>query len=156
MKFFKENIFSKWSKVTAVILIMLTVFLGYEINHLQFDYDFEKFFPAEDEDAEFFYEHRKQFEFDNNFILIGLENKKGVFDSEFLLRLDSLTKDLQKGVPYVTTVRSISNQDEVFLYGVNGSSSVPYLNFSSWKENPDSLNNFIQRDSARILRARNW
>jgi len=154
MKFFKENIFSKWSKVTAVILIALTAFLGYEINYLQFDYDFEKFFPAEDEDADFFYEHRKQFEFDNNFILIGLENKKGVFESDFLLRLDSLTKDLQKGVPYVTTVRSIANQEEVFLYGVNGSSSIPYLNFSSWKKNPDSLRNFIKRDSARIFKSK--
>ena len=47
MKFLKENSFSSWSKVVAIALIGATVFLGFQIRNLQFDYDFEKFFPAE-------------------------------------------------------------------------------------------------------------
>ena len=116
MKFLKENRFSFWSKVVAVALIGATVFLGFQVRNLQFDYDFEKFFPADDADADFFYQHRAKFEYDNNFILLGIENKKGVFQAEFLVKLDSLTKVLEKGLPYVEGVRSITNQDEVFLY----------------------------------------
>ena len=70
MKFLKEKSFSVWTKVLAVVLISVTVILGFEVRNLQFDYDFEKFFPVEDEDADFFYKHRAQFEFDNNFILL--------------------------------------------------------------------------------------
>ena len=52
MKFLKENRFSAWSKVVAIALIGVTVFLGFQIRNLQFDYDFEKFFPVEDADAD--------------------------------------------------------------------------------------------------------
>ncbi len=152
MKFFSEGVFLKWSKLVAIVLLFCTIIFGLKVSDVQFDYDFEKFFPAEDEDADFFYAHRKQFEYDNNFILIGLENKSGVFKKDFLLRTDSLTKDLAK-VPYATTVRSICNQEEVFLYGLNGSSSVPYINFKAWEENPDAVEELIKKDSSRIYRS---
>ena len=57
MKFISEKNFVKWSLVVGVLLIGLTTFLGYQTTHLQFDYDFEKFFRAEDSDADYFYQH---------------------------------------------------------------------------------------------------
>ena len=125
MKFLKEKSFSVWTKVLAVVLISVTVLLGFQVRNLQFDYDFEKFFPAEDEDADFFYKHRAQFEFDNNFILLAIENKNGVLETDFLVELDSLTKSLESDLPYVDAVRSITNQDEVYLYQGGGSSKNP-------------------------------
>ena len=73
MKFFSEKKFKTWAPIVALILIGLTSFLGYKISDLKFDYDFEKFFPAEDTDADYFYAHRNKFEYDNNFILIAIE-----------------------------------------------------------------------------------
>ncbi|MDG2152564.1 MAG: MMPL family transporter [Crocinitomicaceae bacterium] len=154
MKFLKENSFSSWSKVVAIALIGATVFLGFQIRNLQFDYDFEKFFPAEDADADFFYQHRAQFEYDNNFILLGIENKKGVFQAEFLVKLDSLTKVLEKGLPYVEGVRSITNQDEVFLYKGGGSSKKPYVNFDKWSNQSSSVDSVIAEDSVRIFNSK--
>lgn len=154
MKFLKENRFSAWSKVVAIALIGVTVFLGFQIRNLQFDYDFEKFFPVEDADADFFYKHRAQFEYDNNFILLGIENKKGVFQPDFLIELDSLTKVLEKGLPYVEGVRSITNQDEVFLFQGGGSSKKPYIDFKNWSNQPSSIDRLISKDSVRIFNSK--
>ncbi len=154
MKFLKEKSFSLWSKVLAVVLLSVTIFLGFEIRNLQFDYDFEKFFPAEDKDADFFYQHRAQFEYDNNFVLLGVENKKGVFQPDFLLALDSLTKTLENGLPYVDAVRSITNQDEVFLYQGGGSSTKPYVNFNQWLDSTTTIKKQITIDSTRIFNSK--
>ena len=154
MKFLKEKSFSLWSKVLAVALLSVTIFLGFEIRNLQFDYDFEKFFPAEDQDADFFYQHRAQFEYDNNFVLLGVENKKGVFQPDFLLELDSLTKTLENGLPYVDAVRSITNQDEVFLYQGGGSSTKPYVNFNQWLDSTTTIEKQITIDSTRIFNSK--
>ena len=148
MKFISEKNFVKWSLVVGVLLIGLTTFLGYQTTHLQFDYDFEKFFPAEDSDADYFYQHREKFEYDNNFILIALENKDGVFTLPFMERVDSLAKSLQGGIPYVTGVRAITNQNEVSLFGVNNAVQRPYIDLEMWKE---SSTQFIPKDSARIF-----
>ena len=154
MKFLKENRFSTWSKVVAIALIGVTVFLGYQIRNLQFDYDFEKFFPVEDADADFFYKHRAQFEYDNNFILLGIENKKGVFQADFLIELDSLTKVFEKGLPYVEGVRSITNQEEVLLFKGGGSSKKPYVDFKNWSGQPSSIDRLISQDSIRIFNSK--
>ena len=154
MKFLKENRFSSWSKVVAVALIGATVFLGFQIRNLQFDYDFEKFFPAEDADADFFYQHRAQFEYDNNFILLGIENNKGVFQADFLTALDSLTNVFENGLPYVDGIRSITNQDEVFLYKGGGSSKKPYVNFDKWTDQSSSVDLVIAEDSVRIFNSK--
>ena len=71
MKFFSEQKFRKLAPIIGVVLIGLTTFLGYKISDLKFDYDFEKFFPADDSDADYFYTHRDKFEYDNNFILFN-------------------------------------------------------------------------------------
>ena len=61
-----------------------------------FNYDFDTFFPEEGEDTEYFHHFRDVFGSENDFIIVGIENKKGVFDTEFLQQVDSLTKVLGK------------------------------------------------------------
>ena len=70
-----EKKFKFWSVIIGVTLLVATSFLGYKITDLRFDYDFEKFFPANDDDADYFYAHRKKFEADNNFLLIEQTRK---------------------------------------------------------------------------------
>jgi uncharacterized protein len=76
-----------------------------ELRHLRFDYDFEAFFPNEDSELEMYNQYRKTFGYDNEFILIALENKGGIFNRKFLERVDSLTADLLE-TPYVVKVNS--------------------------------------------------
>ncbi|MEJ6686834.1 MAG: MMPL family transporter [Crocinitomicaceae bacterium] len=151
MKFITEKNFVKWSLVVGVLLVGLTSFLGYQTTQLQFDYDFEKFFPAEDKDADYFYQHREKFEYDNNFILIALEDKGGIFSIPFMERVDSLTKRLEDNIPYVTGVRSITNQNEVSLFGINNAVQRPYVELEMWR---DSSSQFIAKDSARIFNSK--
>ena len=150
MKFFSEQNFAKWSPFVGFLLLLFTAFMGYKATHLKFDYDFEKFFPAEDKDADYFYEHREKFEYDNNFILIALENKKGVFEVPFMQRVSNLTSRLQVETPYVTGVRSITNQNEVSLFGINNAVERPYVDLKKWAEDTA----FINKDSLRIYRSK--
>ena len=126
--------------------MLFTAFLGYKVTDLKFDYDFEKFFPAEDKDADYFYEHREKFEYDNNFILIALENQKGIFHVHFMKEVASLIDRLQDEMPYVTGVRSITNQNEVSLFGINNAVERPYVDLEKWEEDLS----FIKKDSSRI------
>ena len=110
------------------------------------------FFP-EDEDADFFYKHRRNLSL-INFILLAIENKNGVFETDFLVELDSLTKSLESDLPYVDAVRSITNQDEVYLYQGGGSSKKPYVNFSKWTDSLASIKEQLSEDSTRIYNSK--
>ncbi|AHM63659.1 putative RND superfamily exporter [Flammeovirgaceae bacterium 311] len=98
----------KLAKRTLLVIGLLTLVAGFFITRLRFDYNFENFFPTGDQDLEFFLEYREQFENDNDFLLIGIENKAGVFQQDFLQRLDSVTRALDN-LPLTRQVLSVTN-----------------------------------------------
>jgi len=75
------------------------------ITFIQFDYDFEAFFPEGDPETEFYQDFRDKFETDNDFVIIALDNDEGIFKKDFLTLADSLTGVL-KELPNVTKVIS--------------------------------------------------
>ena len=80
--------------IAGVFLITCaSIFL---ISKLKFDYDFEAFFPHDDPETEFYQNFRKKFETDNDFFIVVLENNEGVFEKEFLTKVDSLTNQLRR------------------------------------------------------------
>ncbi|MDI1353393.1 MAG: MMPL family transporter [bacterium] len=87
------------------------------MQFLKFDYDFEAFFPNEDRELELYSNYRKTFEYDNEFVLLALENKAGIFRKDFLLQVDSLTKELQK-LEFVKHVSSATNMKTTSLGGL--------------------------------------
>jgi predicted RND superfamily exporter protein len=84
---------------------LLTVVAIYFISTLRFDYDFNKFFPVNDPDRITYLKHARLFGNDNDYLLIGLERKAGIFDSTFLNRVDSLSGYI-KSLPSVEQVLS--------------------------------------------------
>lgn len=86
--------YKKLARYTLFITGILSLLFVFAAASLRFDYDFENFFPTGDEDLEFFLEYRTQFENDNDYLLIGIRNKEGIFRQEFLTRVDSVTKAL--------------------------------------------------------------
>jgi predicted RND superfamily exporter protein len=98
----------KLAKRTLLVIGLLTLVLGYFITQLRFDYNFENFFPTGDQDLEFFLDYREQFENDNDFLLIGIENRDGVFQQDFLKQLDSVTTALDS-LPLTRQVLSVTN-----------------------------------------------
>lgn len=77
------------------------------LTRLKFSFDFEQFFPKGDPDWAFFKEYTKDFESDDNFLLVAVEHKAGVFDSVFLQRFHDFTLKASS-LPHVTSALSLT------------------------------------------------
>lgn len=97
-------------------VIGFSVLCGIKITSLKFDYDFEAFFPNEDKELELYEKFRQNFEYDNEFVLVALENKQGVFKKDFLEKINSLTSDFYQ-LKHVSKVISPTN---LKLLGLGG------------------------------------
>ena len=94
-----------------VVVVVFLFLVGGSINlipKLQFDYDFEQFFPAKDPDLDFYQRFRELFEPDDNYVLVAIENKEGVFSRTFLQRFSALTEDCAN-LPFITQSTSLTN-----------------------------------------------
>lgn len=140
-----ESTFKKYYWLVLVIFIGITGYLGYRVMDVRFDYDFEKFFPSNDPDTEFFNEFRNTFSSENDFLLIAIENKKGVFQKEFLLNVKKVTDELVD-VKEVEHVISITNQKEAFIFGSGFVDEKPYIDFEDFDPTRDSLRIFDKHE----------
>ena len=148
-----ESAFKKYAWISIIVIMSLTAFLGYKATTIEFDYNFEKFFPVDDEETDFFLSYRKQFTSDNDFLLIAIENDKGVFDLPFLKEVDKVTKDLEK-VNDVKFITSITNQSERFIFPGGQSSSKAYVNFDDFDPKRDSTRIFKNDELINTLVAK--
>lgn len=105
-----------YNLVLIIIVLLFSVFCAVRLGNLRFDYDFEAFFPNEDHELEFYTTYRKTFEYDNEFVLVAVENKAGIFKKDFLLRVDSLCKRLSE-IKYIQQVNSPTNLKTLALDG---------------------------------------
>lgn len=83
----------------------------YNVKDLQFDYDFESFFAENDEDTQFFEANKARFSTDNDFIFISMENPEGVFQYDFLKKVENVVQDLEQD-PLVNSVTCLTNMDD--------------------------------------------
>ncbi|MFT4678541.1 MAG: putative RND superfamily exporter protein [Flavobacteriales bacterium] len=129
----------------AVIFIIVALTSGavYLVSELKLDYNFENFFPQDDPESQFYFDFRDAFETDNDFAVIGLGNNEGVFKADFLARVDSLTKDVEK-LESVIRVMSPTSLVEMYRGAMGEPHKVPLLHLN----NPELL----QADSLRIFR----
>ena len=142
MKKVGEKIFRKYIWFASCIVIFFTAFFSYQLTHTKFDYDFEKFYPIDDADTEFFLDFRKKFKSDNDFLLIAIERKEGVFNADFLSRVNSFSNTIED-IETVQYILTITNQEEHFIFSGGRTSSKAYINLNDF----NSL-----RDSARIYK----
>jgi predicted RND superfamily exporter protein len=131
----------RFLNVSMLILLILTAFLIYACKNIEFDYNFEHFFPVESDDAAYYYNFRDQFESDNAFFLIGIEHDKSVFDSTFLNEVELLRKDL-KSINYVVSASAITNISTPVINSF-GIAEIPLVDL----KHPENL----QADSTRIF-----
>lgn len=121
-----------YKKLSIAILIAaaaITGFAVYRLTKLGFDYNFESFFPRHDKDTDFFQEHRKRFGTDNDFVLIGIRNEKGIFQQDFLEKVHSLV-DSVKLIPDVKEVVSVLGLKETIRDPLMGTViELPYLRY---------------------------
>ena len=106
-----------YNSLVLVFVLAFSAFCALRVANLRFDYDFEAFFPNEDNELELYNHYRETFEYDNEFVLLALENKKGIFKKDFLLRVDSLTRALTE-LRYIKQVSSPTNLKNTSLGGL--------------------------------------
>lgn len=137
-----------YKRLSIIILIVAGIITGLSIWRLQslaFDYNFENFFPRNDEDTEFFKEHRKRFGTDNDYVLIGLKNSKGIFQKDFLEKVHVLEEKVKKVENIVNVVSPLNlkeTQRDPFMGSVI---EIPYLRY-------DQPENYA-KDSIRIFKS---
>ncbi|MBU2020356.1 MAG: MMPL family transporter, partial [Bacteroidetes bacterium] len=118
--------FKKIAKWLVLLLLVISGLLVMQFSRLKIDYNFEKFFPIDDEETSFFLSYRKKFEPDNDFVLLAIENKKGVFELDFLKKIERLQKEL-KNINEVQIVSSILTEKERIVYPGGLLGERPYI-----------------------------
>ena len=83
-------------KLAFYVLVLLVVMSGVFITRTSFDFDFESFFPEGHPDRSVFEDYKSKFAYDNDFLLIVLKNKAGIFDSAFIHKLSLATEQLNE------------------------------------------------------------
>ncbi|MFM8596320.1 MAG: hypothetical protein ACKOBN_04395, partial [Flavobacteriales bacterium] len=109
-----------WAWISLTFILVCTGFFLIALKDLRFDYNFEKFFPDNDQQTKFYKQHRERFESDNDFLLLAIENKAGAYHLEFLKKIEKLSQEIAQKVPYITRVLSITNAKEVKMYTFGG------------------------------------
>ena len=84
------------SKIIIAIVIVITAIQLFRFPDIHFDYDLKKFFPINSPETEFFLDYSEKYAWDDDFILIGLHNKAGIFQQDFLQKIDLLSKELKR------------------------------------------------------------
>jgi len=136
-----ESTFRKYIWVALAFFLGVTVFLGYQVTKVGFDYNFEKFFPSNDEETDFFMSYRDKYKSDNDFLLIAIERDAGIFDSLFLSKVNEYTIDLEKAED-VTFVNSITNLEEYYIFPGGMTSSRKYVDLDEFDKDSDSVRIF--------------
>lgn len=99
------------------LVVGISIVFAVKIKDIKFNYNFEAFFPNEDSELEVYETHRNRFEWDNEFVLLGIENKTGIFKQDFLKKIESLTTEL-KEIRYIDRVISPTNIKNISLSGI--------------------------------------
>lgn len=101
----------KWSKALLLVVLLISLFLGYKVTSIQFDYDFEAFFPKDEKETDYFETHRRRFETDNDFIFIIAQNHPTIYNREFLLKVDAFADSIAQD-SLVRDVQCLTNMND--------------------------------------------
>lgn len=129
------------AKLALIGVTILTIVSVVLLSFLEFDYDFESFFPTDDPDLDFYLEYRDNFEPDNDFVLVAITSNDGVFNSRFLNKVDTLAQRLND-LEHIESVLSPTNATNPVV-GPMGPIQVPFIHLSR----PE----LYSKDSVRIF-----
>ena len=156
----EDSIYRKWAKTAILAVLAVTALMAYQVSQIGFDYNFERFFPQDDPETDYFLAHREKYGSENDFILFSLENKQGIFQEDFL----STAKRFQDSLltlPYVTETQSILTIQEPIKDPLFGSFfERPYLRWDEPEhysidsariyQSPDLVNSLVTEDGMSI------
>ncbi|PKV75412.1 efflux RND transporter permease subunit [Pontibacter ramchanderi] len=113
------------SLLVLSVIAILTALCIFFASRLRFDYNFDNFFPKGDPDLAYYFSYRDKFGNDNDYLLIGLDNGSSAFDQQFLQKVDTLTRFMQRQ-PHVESVLSPTTVKSPIIEQF-GYFEIPYL-----------------------------
>ncbi|SDA78443.1 hypothetical protein SAMN03080617_02309 [Algoriphagus alkaliphilus] len=148
-------------KSTALTLLGFGIFLSIMILVFppvpSFNYDFEQFFPQDDPDLAFYQQYEKDFESDNDYLLIALQNPSGSLTSvDFLKKSDLLKKEISN-LDGVDTLISILDLEMpvIGLFGISFNKVLDWESAENLEYSGPSLKQFegslISKDGQSLL-----
>jgi uncharacterized protein len=102
--------FLAYRKLIIAVFVVLALGSGWFVTQLKFSFSFDQFFPQGDDDLEFYKNFISEFESDDNFLLIAVENKPTVFDTAFLRRFHAFSLEART-LPHILKSRSVTQLD---------------------------------------------
>lgn len=120
----------KWARLIIVYITILTGYFVFELQNLEFDYDYEKYFPKEDNSMKVFEKYRDEYGDDSDFLLIAVGNGEKLFDLNFLKKVKAFGDEFksQKIVEFV--VSPVHNCKYLKKSGFAGIKLIDYLDLS--------------------------
>lgn len=123
-------------RVRILVIGVLLVLCGLSVSsirNLSFNYDFEAFFPVDNEIIDFYNFFRSQFEPDDNMVLVGVEAPgHSIYDTAFLQQLHAFTLAATSSTPHIIDGLSITTlQRPVIAAGAMLSVPAVHLNNST-------------------------
>lgn len=82
------------ARISLCLVLLLTAFFLWGGSALRFNYNFEDFFPANDQDVAFYTNFKNTFGKDNDFLLVSLTPQEGIFKPDFWAKVSSLQDSL--------------------------------------------------------------
>lgn len=136
----------KYRKTTLLVAGLITILAALCIPKMKAKYNFEEYFPQNDEAVHFYREYAKSFDSDARLLLLGFKNEPSIFEKAFLENLDSLNHQLSQ-FPDIKKAIGITQMTEPRKTPF-GILERPILKIQQGNYEMDSLR--IQRDS-RIM-----
>ncbi len=150
---------SKKSKGNLIFILLLFLSSFFWVPQLKFDYRFENFYPEGKNLLDEYENFTKNFEVENDFILVGIESEGSIFDREFLKKTSELTKKLKKieHVKNILSVLSVKkwNTDGLIPYAIPlirwSDSIVPEAEARRFKSNYSVFNQLVSADFKSLV-----
>ncbi len=146
----------KWIFGGIIFLLIASI---YPIYNIKFSFDFEQFFPQGDDDLKYYNSFIKEFETDDNFLLIGIQKKASVFDTSFLKNINDFTLKC-RAIHNITEAQSLTTL-EVPVKTPFGIASIPALPYddptyfnklkNQLTQDERFVNNLITKDATAIV-----
>lgn len=117
---------NKKSSIISLLVTLLVVgIMGSQLVHLKFNNNLDAFFPVDDPDLIYYQSFTEKFGHDNDYILIAFENQNGIFKKDYLIRQDSVIKELES-IGGIKKVLSLVNLKKAIKTPM-GYIEIPYL-----------------------------
>ena len=120
----------KWALSILLLFTVLTGIFLYQLQNLDFDYDYEKYFPKSDNSKIHYEKFKKQYGADSDFLVLGIENKQGIFQKDFLEAVKKMGDEFKEDSLVKFVASPVHNCGYYKKAGLGGLLFKPYLDLT--------------------------